>query len=191
MILYRLPLALPEDESTVVINNVQVGNETVYFRFQWAIASEEQYNLILNYINGKTKSDPLNNHGTYTYNYDYMAYYLALRGMTDEELTDWIATDPVLPNSVVNAKPAAQLLILKKRIAECEALEPVIAQYKEVVKWQFRATYKGQITTGVIEPGGWYRNQDPDLCFRFVSELDHIGRKDFNNVTIEFEVGNG
>lgn len=190
-VLYTLPLALPEDESTTVINNIQVGNDVVYFRFQWAIASEEQYNIILNYIATKTKSDPLNDHGTYTYTYDYMNYYLNLAGMTEEELGDWLDTNPVLPNSILNAVRASQLLMLKQRIQECQALEPVIAQYKEVVKWQFRATYKGQVTVGVIEPGGWYRNQDPNLCFRFVSELDHIGRKDFNNVTIEFEVNNG
>ena len=190
-VLYTLPLSLPEDESTVVINNIQVGNDTIYFRFQWAIASEEQYNIILNYIATKTKSDPLNDNGTFTYTYDYMSYYLNLVGKTDAELNDWLDTKPVLPNSIINAVRASQLLMLKKRIAECQALEPVIAQYKEVVKWQFKATYKGQVTVGVIEPGGWYRNQDPDLCFRFVSELDHIGRKDFNNVTIEFEVGNG
>ena len=82
---YTLQLALPEDGSTTVINNIQVGNKSVYFRFQWAVASEEQYNLVLNYIDTKTKSDPLNDHGTYTYEYDYMAYYLALADKTEEE----------------------------------------------------------------------------------------------------------
>ena len=190
-VLYTLPLSLPEDEATTVINNIQVGKDIVYFKFQWAIASEEQLNLILNYIATKTKSDPLNNDGIYTYDYDYMAYYLNLADMTEQELADWLDTNPALPNSIKSAVRASQLLMLKKRINECRALRPVIAQYKEVVKWQFRATYKEQVTVGVIEPGGWYRNQDPNLCFRFVSELDYIGRKDFNNVTIEFEVNNG
>lgn len=189
-VLYTLPLALPDEDTTSVVNNVQVGKEVVRFRFQWAVASEEQYNLIMRYINTKTKSDPLNDDGTYTYDYDYMSYYLNLATMTEEELNDWLNTNPVLPNSILNSPRASQILMLQKRIEECITLKPVIDQYKEVIRWQFKATYKDQITVGFIEPGGWYRNQDPDLCFRFVSELPYIGRNDFNNVTIEFEVGN-
>lgn len=189
--LYTLQLALPEDEATTVINTVQVGNETIDFRFQWAVASEEQYNIILRYLDTKTRSDPLNDHGTYSYNYNYMEYYLALSDKSEQELVEWLDTDPVLPNSIAQAVRASQVLMLKKRINECLTLKPVILQYKEVVKWQFRAVYKDQVTVGVIEPGGWYRNQDPEMSFRFVSELPTIGRKDFNNVTIEFEVVNG
>lgn len=189
--LYTLQLALPEDEATTVINTIQVGNETIDFRFQWAVASEEQYNIILQYLDTKTRSDPLNDHGTYSYNYNYMEYYLALSDKSEQELVEWLDTDPVLPNSISQAVRASQVLMLKKRINECLTLKPVILQYKEVVKWQFRAVYKDQVTVGVIEPGGWYRNQDPEMSFRFVSELPTIGRKDFNNVTIEFEVVNG
>ena len=189
--LYTLQLALPEDEATTVINTIQVGNETIDFRFQWAVDSEEQYNIILQYLDTKTRSDPLNDHGTYSYNYNYMEYYLALSGKSEQELVEWLDTDPVLPNSISQAVRASQVLMLKKRINECLTLKPVILQYKEVVKWQFRAVYKDQVTVGVIEPGGWYRNQDPEISFRFVSELPTIGRKDFNNVTIEFEVVNG
>lgn len=188
MTAYRLQLSLPEDEATTVINNIQVGKDIISFRFQWAVASEEQYNIVLNYINTKTKSDPLMIGGSYSYNYDYMGYYLALAGKTDDELNEWLDTKPVLPNSILNSVRASQLLMLKKRTAECLVLEPVVAQYKEVVKWQFRAVFKDQVTVGVIEPGGWYRNQDSYMSFRFVSELAHIGRKDFNNVAIEFEV---
>lgn len=189
--LYTLQLSAPEEGATTILNTVQVGNETIDFRFQWAVASEEQYNLILQYIDTKTRSDPLNDHGTYSYNYNYMEYYLALANKNDQELAGWLDTNPVLPNSIENANRASQLLMLKKRISECIVLRPVLAQYKEVVQWQFQATYKDQVTVGVIEPGGWYRNQDPELSFRFVSELPQIGRNDFGNVTIEFEVMNG
>lgn len=188
--LYKIQLSLSDVDDTVLVNNIQVGSETVRFRFQWAIASEEQYNLIMRYIDTKTNSDPLNNDGTYTYEYDYMAYYLNLSTMTEEELDEWLDTNPVLPNSILNSVRASQILMLQKRITECLALKPVIDQYKEVLRWQFKATYKDQVTVGFIEPGGWYRNQDPNLCFRFVSELPYIGRSDFNNVAIEFEVGN-
>ena len=190
-VLYSLQLSLPEEEATTVINTIQVGNESIDFRFQWAVASEEQYNLILQYIDTKTRSDPLDDHGTFSYNYNYMEYYLTLEDMNDQELNAWLDTDPVLPHSVAVAVRAEQLLVLKKRIKECVTLRPVILQYRDVVKWQFRATYKGQVTVGIVEPGGWYRHQDPELSFRFVSELPYIGHKDFNNVTIEFEVANG
>ena len=70
------------------------------------------------------------------------------------------------------------------------ALEPVFAQYEEVIKWQFHLSFDGETNVGVIEPGGWYRDQDSRLCFRFVSELTRIGRDDFDNVTMEFEVNN-
>lgn len=188
-VLYTIPLSLPDDNSTTIVNNIRVGRDTIRFQFQWAVASEEQYNLIMRYISTKTKSDPLNDQGTYTYDYDYISYYLNLSQMTEQELADWLDTNPVLPNSILNAVRASQILMLKKRISECVSLKPVIDQYKEVIRWQFQATYRGQTTVGYIEPGGWYRNQDPELCFRFVSELAYIGYKDFNNVTVEFEVG--
>ena len=188
--LYTAQLTLPDINDTTVVNNIRVGSEVIRFRFQWAIVSEEQYNIIQNYLDTKTRSDPLDNEGTYTYDYDYMAYYLALSGMTEEELDEWLDTDPILPHTIEVAVRESQLLMLKKRIAECEALDPVVKQYREVLRWQFQATYKDQITVGYIEPGGWYRNQDPEMCFRFVSDLAYIGRKDFSNVAIEFEVNN-
>lgn len=188
MTTYTVQLSLPDENSTAVVNNIQVGRETVRFRFQWAVASEEQYNLVMRYIETKTKSDPLNSAGAFTYNYDYMEYYLELATKTEEELVEWLDTNPPLPNSILNSPRPSQLIMLRNRIMECVTLQPVIDQYKEVLRWQFQAVYKDQVTVGFIEPGGWYRNQDPDMCFRFVSELDYIGRKDFNNVTIEFEV---
>lgn len=189
--LYTLQLELPETNATNVVTNVRVGNEEVRFQFQWAIASEEQLNIILRYIDTKTKSDPLNNDGVYTYEYDYMDYYMRLADKTEQELSDWLDTNPVLPNSILSAPRPSQLLMLNNRILECRALDPVIKQYREVVKWQFVALYKGQTTVGYIEPGGWYRNQDPEMCFRFISDLAYIGQQDFNNVTIEFEVNDG
>lgn len=187
-VIYNLALSLPDAEDTTIVNNIRVGNKSVLFKFQWAIASEEQYNIIMKYIDTKTRSDPLDNNGTFTYDYNYIDYYMQLAGMSDQELNDWLDTDPVLPRTIKVAEHPSQLLMLHSRITESTALDPVIKQYREVLRWQFKATYKDQITTGYIEPGGWYRSQDPELRFRFVSELPYIGRKDFNNVTIEFEV---
>lgn len=187
---YIAQLSQSDVNDTTVINNIRVGNEVIRFRFQWAIVSEEQYNIVQSYLNIKTRSDPLDDNGTYTYNYDYIAYYMALSDKTEEELNEWLDTNPVLPHTIKVAVRASQLLMLRKRITECEALDPVLKQYREVLRWQFQATYKDQVTVGYIEPGGWYRNQDPEISFRFVSDLSYIGRKDFNNVSIEFEVNN-
>lgn len=185
---YTVQLSKQSDDDTTIVNSIDVGDKTILFRFQWAIVSEEQYNIVLNYIATKRKSDPLNVHGSYTYDYDYIAYYLNLALMTEEELNDWLDTDPVLPSSIQNMARPSQLLTLQRRIRECISLKPVLDQYKEIVKWQFHASYQDQITVGYIEPGGWYRSQDPEFSFRFVSDLDYIGRNDFNNVLIEFEV---
>jgi len=186
--IYLAKLTKQSDNDTTVIKNIMVANKEIVFRFQWAVASEEQYAIVLQYINTKTKSDPLNRDGTYTYEYDYLDYYLALEDMTDEELNEWLDTGPALPNGIKIAPRPSQLLMIHRRIEECQALRPVVNQYKEIVKWQFHAIYNGQTTVGYIEPGGWYRNQDPELCFRFISDLPYIGKNDFNNVSIEFEV---
>lgn len=190
--LYELPLTKPsgEPEATTIYKNITVGTYNLPFRFQWAVASEEQYNILIDYINNKTKSDPMLIDGVYTYSYDYMAYYLALADKSEQELNEWLDTDPILPASIAHAPRASQLIMLKNRIKECTALEPVLAQYKEVIKWQFHVVFEGETNVGVIEPGGWYRNQDSTLCFRFVSPLAHIGKNDFDKVTMEFEIGN-
>ena len=189
---YTLQLSKPSGEpnATTIYKEVVVGPYNLSFRFQWAVASEEQYDILMAYIDTKTKSDALDVNGAYTYNYDYMDYYLALSEKSEQELNDWLDTHPVLPVSIEAAPRASQLIMLKTRIKECVALDPVLKQYEEVIKWQFHVTFDGETNVGVIEPGGWYRNQDTKLCFRFVSELDHIGRNDFNNVTMEFEIDN-
>jgi hypothetical protein len=190
--LYELPLKKPSGEpnAVTIYKNITVGTYNLPFRFQWAVASEEQYNILISYIDTKTKSDPMLIDGVYTYNYNYMEYYLALRDKTEAELNDWLDSDPVLPQSIAAASRASQLIMLKNRIKECTALEPVLAQYEEVIKWQFHVTIEGEVNVGVIEPGGWYRHQDGILSFRFVSALPHIGRNDFDKVTMEFEINN-
>lgn len=189
---YSLQLKKPagEPNATTIHKNITVGTFNIPFRFQWAVASEEQYNILMHYIDTKTKSDPMLIDGVYSYNYNYMEYYLALANKNEEELNEWLDEDPTLPMSIASAARPAQLIMLKTRIRECVALEPVLAQYKEVIKWQFHMLFNGETNVGVIEPGGWYRNQDSTLCFRFVSPLEHIGRDDFERVTMEFEINN-
>ena len=187
---YTLNLTLPEEGATTIYKNITVGSRVIQFRFQWAIASEEQYNIIQQYLTTKTKSDPLFIDDAYTYNYDFIEYYYPIALMSDTQLDEWLDTNPVLPTSVLAAPRPSQKIMLRNRAEEAAALRPVVAQYKEVLKWQFHALYNGETTVGVIEPGGWYRSQDVDLQFRFTSPLDYIGKDDFERVTLEFEVDN-
>ena len=72
---------------------------------------------------------------------------------------------------------------------EVKALAPVINLYKDVLKWQFTMTCDTLPTAvGYVQPGGWYHNQDDSLAFRFVSELENIGKEDITKISIEFEV---
>lgn len=188
-IIYNLPLKYPEEGATTIYKNITVGSRNIQFRFQWAVASEEQYNIIQQYLDTKTKSDPLVVDGAYNYNYDYIDYYVPLQGMSDNDITEWMQENP-LPSSIVVVPLLSQLMVLKTRAREAAALKPVVEQYKEVLRWQFHSTYNNEVNVGFIEPGGWYRNQDTDLQFRFISPLSYIGKNDFDKVTLEFEVDN-
>lgn len=185
---YICTLPKPDDGQTSLVKNITVGSKTLTFTFQWAIVSEEQYNIIMRYIEGKAHADPLIVGDVYVRDYDPMSYYLQLRDMDEEELNTWLDTDPTLPKSISLASRASQIIMLQERIAECLALEPTIQQYEEVLRWGFAMTYEDDITVGVIEPGGWYRNQDESFSFRFISDLDIIRYDDFDKVSIEFEV---
>lgn len=187
---YALPLTKPVEGATTIYKTVNVGDKEVIFQFQWSIASEEQYDIVQQYIDTKMRSDPFLINGSYVYQYDYVDYYARLYGMTDEQLGEWLDTDPLLSNSIAAMDRSAQITTLKQRAEEAAALRSIVNHYKEIMKWHFQASYRSEITTGVMELGGWYRSQDPELQFRFVSPLTHIGKDDFNNVTLEFEVDN-
>lgn len=187
---YTLALTSTTEGATLIYKTITVGEKEVHFRFQWSVASEEQFSIIEQYINTKMKSDPFLIEGSYVYEYDYIGYYDALFGKSDVQLGEWLDTDPLLPNSIRAMERSAQINTLKDRATEAHALKGAVDHYKEELKWHFQADYRDETTVGVIEPGGWYRSQDPVLQFRFVSPLAYIGKNDFNNVTIEFEVDN-
>lgn len=187
---YTLALTKPTDDATTIYKTINVGEKEVIFQFQWSVASEEQYNIIERYISSKTNSDPFLINGSYVYNYDYVAYYDRLFGLSDSQIGEWLDTDPLLPNSIKAMERSAQVYVLKQRATEAHALKAVVAHYREELKWHFQASYNGETTVGVIELGGWYRSQDPELQFRFVSPLTYVGKNDFSKVTLEFEVDN-
>lgn len=189
-LVYTYNLTQPEEDQTRIVQNISVGSRILQFTFQWATVSQEQYDIIVHYLTAQANADPLMLGTTYVRDYNYLDYYMRLSGLTDEDLIEWLEEAPPLPKSIALAPRASQLVLLRQRIEQCEALQPTVDQYEEVLRWSFKAQYEDDVITGVIEPGGWYRNQDPDFSFRFISDLPAIRYKDFGNVTIEFEVYN-
>ena len=190
--LYTYQIELPEEGATSFIKTIQVGPRIFQFQFQWAIASEEQYNNIDRYLTTKAKSDPLVTAGAYNTDYNYEAYYLQinqwLQAETGRTIDQWIQEQDTLPRSILAAPEASRVIMIRERIQECITLYPVLQLYSETLHWQFKCTYNGQVTAGCVRTGGWYLNRDGDAAFRFVSDLTNIDKDHLNNVTIEFEV---
>lgn len=190
-LLYSYTLTQPEENQDRLVQNISVGSKTLQFTFQWASTSQEQYDIIIRFLTNRAIADPLILGDTYVRDYDYLDYYMRLSGMREEDLEEWLDEAPPLPKSISLAPRVSQLILLKERITMCEALQPTIDQYQEVLRWSFKMRYNEETNVGVVEPGGWYRNQDPEFSFRFVSDLPKIQYKDLGNVTIEFEVYDG
>lgn len=174
-------------EDTAPQAAIQAGNLLLNFDFQWAVASEEQASFVYKYLQNKAKGDPLVlSDGNYNRDYDWYSYYISLENV---DLTQWLATNPILPVSLHNKEQEQLLYLLSLRIQEAVALKPVITLYSETVCWQFQCQVQGQdVITGLVKPGGWFRNQDNVFSFRFLSNLDTIGKTNLNNVYLEIEV---
>lgn len=185
---YKFLLNDVNSEDTTVLRTIQVGKHRLQFTFQWAVASDEQLQLVYRYLQTKAMSDPLKDvDGNYNRYYDWFAYYGALIGI---DLSKWLDTNPVLPMSVLKqTTKEQQISVLNMYIEEAETLVPILLLYHETVLWQFRTVLDDhEQTTGLLRLGGWFRNQDNTLAFRFTSELEGIEQGDLSNVTIEFEV---
>lgn len=165
---------------------VQVGSRTLLFNFQWAIVSEEQYDIIRDYLRTEASSDPILRNGDFDREYDWYSYYIRLVGIN---LGDWLDTDPDLPQSIAGKPRSRQLSLLNMNIGAAQALTPAITLYEDIIKWQFTMTCDDLDTTvGYVQPGGWYHNQDNKMSFRFTSELEDINHDNISVVSIEFEV---
>ena len=174
-----------DSSETSVTQMIQAGTKTIQFDFQWAVASEEQFNLVARYLTNKANTDPLYDDGEYDRSYDWYTYYMDLAGV---DLDTWLDTNPILPHSIYGLTRSRQKSLLRLNITEAQSLQPAILLYTEVLKWQFTATVSGDTTVGYVQPGGWYRNQDNSYSFRFLSGQTRIGKEDLSNVYIVFEV---
>ena len=191
--IYTYQMTHTEEDGDDFITSIQVGDYIVQFRFLWPTASYEQYSNIERHYNKMTKNDPLIADDIINTDYNYIVYYLKARDeikniVSPNPYRDWLDSQEYLPRSISVAPSMSQELMLQERIAECSTVEPIIAQYIEVLRWQFRMSFEDEVNVGTITPGGWYRNQNTMFSFRFVTELESVGRDDINNVTIQFEV---
>lgn len=173
---------------TKVVQVVIVGNRTLTFTFQWAIASEEQAQLVDRYLTQLAETDPLVfSDKNFNREYDWYTYYANL---FNQDLDEWLDTNPVLPMSVIKAGDRReQKIVLNRNIATAKTFTPIITLYAETLRWQFRMDCADTDTiTGTVEPGGWFRNQDSKFAFRFHSARTYIGASDINELALEFEV---
>lgn len=185
---YYFKLDNPSNEPSLT-QDIQVGNRTIRFQFQWAVVSEEQFNLILQYVRTRAKNEPiLRNGGAYDRTYNWYEYYISLVGVN---LTEWLDTDPEIPIFIQNEPISRKIELLNNRITEAKALKPAVDLYTDILKWQFTASsVDTENTVGYVQPGGWYRNQDNTYAFRFVTNLDYVDRTHLSEVYIVFEVYN-
>lgn len=185
---YAYAITNVDTNADTVLKTVQVGSHKIAFTFQWAIVSDEQMSIIQRYLDNKAHSDPIKRvDGNYDRTYDWFTYYYSLK---DTDLTEWLSTDPELANSVVRQPTTEEKIrLLTNYIEEAKALYPALLLYSETLAWQAKVVIdNSEQTCCLVRPGGWNRNQDNILAFRFVSPLEHIGQGDLANVTIEFEV---
>lgn len=165
---------------------ITAGEVSLLCEFTWSVANQEQYDKLVAINKTSAFKDPIEKNGTYDRDYDYMAYYLGLQGV---DLTEYINQGGLIPVSLRSQPLFKQIELIEDRIQVCVNLSNMFSQYKECMRWQVKVTTEtGDITVAVVQPGGWFRNQDNTYSFRFTSDRDYIGRDDLKYVTIEVEV---
>lgn len=181
---YVYEIKQPESDHDVQL--VQVGDKSIELEFQWAIASAEQLTLILRKFNTMANNDPIVRHdGTLDRSYSYLEFYY---GLALKDLNEWLDTNPELPRSLAEVSRSRQLTLLQGRIELCVGMMPTVTQYIEVMRWQVRVTCGSRSTVAVVQPGGWFQNQDESFAFRFLTSLQYVGEDDLGSVIMQFEV---
>lgn len=186
MVKYYYKLENISKEETAVSKAIRVGNRTITFNFQWAIASEEQCNMVMKHLVKRADTDPLSVQGNMDRTYNWLGYYVSL---ADKDLNEWLDTNPSIPFSIKSLPRNRQIQILQYRIQEALSIAAIVDQYVEVMRWQVSVVSADTDPTSCfVELGGWNRNQDNHYAFRFLSGRQYIGREDLNELYIEFEV---
>lgn len=142
----------------------------------WDTVLQYQYDIIKNRLITMSRADPLYSNEDYDRDYDYMEYYMALDGVN---ISDWLDTNPPLPNSLKTLPKETQVFIIQDRIAFCKDLRPVLTKYEEGLRWNIIVKDGGGTkTSAVIQPGGWFRDQADDYSFVFLSTKEYVGFDD-------------
>lgn len=193
MNLYTYKLSKTDEDSFVV--QLSAGKHEMRLSFLWAIANQEQYDMIKRQLTRMADNDPLlGKGGVIIHNYNYVEYYLEMKGKSDAEIGAWVTdTEVPHPQSIINMSSTGEdvrptINMIKERILECEEIESVLLHYKEVLRWQVSVSVDSDSpTVAAIQPGGWYRRQE-NVMFRFVSDREAIGKEDLPYVTLQIGV---
>lgn len=177
---------IPSGETSVT-KSISVGSRTITFDFQWAIASEEQCNMVLRYLVKRAESDPLVVGKNIDRTYNWLEYYVRL---SEEDLNAYLDNPGArIPFAIKGLPRNRQIQILSYRIQEALSILSIVDQYVEVMRWQVTvSTADTDPTACFVELGGWNRNQDNHFAFRFLSGLPYIGKDNLNELYVEFEV---
>lgn len=179
-------LTLANNGNTSFEEDWLIGTHQIKAKFLWAIVTQEQSDLLEQYNTTLAQSDPLElASGGYNRDYDYINYYISLYGV---DLIEWIASNPDLPNSVAHKEDWEKISIIGDRITECMEINTLRKEFREAMRWQVTLIEGEEITSCVIEPGGWFRYPNEHWAIRFVSDLTYIGLNDLGQVTVECEV---
>lgn len=154
---------------------------------QWDTVLQYQYDLIEDGLKTKAYSLPLIKKGEMIRDYDYLEYYLQFAS-EDFNWIEWWATTDTKPFDVRSMGLAQARYLIKERAGFCKELRPIVTKYEEGLRWNITVedTYGGT-STAVIQPGGWFKNQDFNYSYRFVSEKARIGHDDIPYVRMIVE----
>jgi hypothetical protein len=166
--------------------SISVSDKVFNCRFLWAIATQEQYDLMHQELVNNATNDPLMGGTSPVRDYDWVEYYLALQ---DVDLDEWLDEQTVLPASIINKSRYEQVTIIQQNIAKALEYQETLQIFQETLRWQVTVheVTSDDTTVAVVQPGGWY-NYFTDVSFRFVSGYNYIGKDDLQYVTMEFDI---
>ena len=186
--MYTYHASLTTVNGTSFTQTFSVGSHTLSITFLWDTANEEQYTILYRALAARASSDPLIKASDSSYinrDYDWIDWMLALPTDIETALNEGME----YPQSMRKVSNTIKANLLQESKEEAAALKVLIDPLITQLAWNVTVTDEnGNITTGVVRPGGWLHNQDSSWRIRFVSSLTDIGKDDLLNMQLEFEV---
>lgn len=192
---YKFDMGQAEVNEGTFYFYLNVGTDLqLQIRGAWDKVLQYQYDIIEEGLKTRSSSQPLLlPNGELLRTYDYIQYYLPF---TDPEFNfeEWWNGDKPegVPFDVSRMELTQAQYLMNQRAEFCKELSPIIQKYREGLRWDILIEdNKGERTSAVIQPGGWFRNQMLDYSFKFISEKASIGVDDLSYVTMIIEVKDG